>query len=290
MRSKAAAAGAERWLADLPQLIAELEERWSLSVGRAYPDPTEAFVAEAVRADGRHAVVKLIVPRDGDAAAHEISVLEAARGDGCVELLDSDVERGALLLERLGPSMHTLQLPLAERLGHLCAAALKMWRPVGDLVVPTGAEKGRWLIDFITLRWDELDRPCGEAAVAHAVTCAERRIAAHDDGRAVLVHGDIHEWNALQSPVGFKLIDPDGLRAEPEYDLGIMMREDPIELRTGDPHERSRWLAARTGLDEVAIWEWGVVERVSTGLLATQVGLQPVGREMLRTADILANA
>jgi hypothetical protein len=25
----------------------------------------------------------------------------------------------------------------------------------------------------------------------------------------------------------FKLVDPDGLLAEPEYDLGIVMREDP---------------------------------------------------------------
>ena len=38
-----------------------------------------------------------------------------------------------------------------------------------------------------------------------------------------------------------------------------------------------------------AIWEWGVVERVSTGLLATGIGLQSVGREMLATADLLAS-
>ena len=87
---------------------------------------------------------------------------------------------------------------------------------------------------------------------------------------------------------GFKLIDPDGLLAEAEYDLGIVMREDPVELRHGDPAEWARRLARRCGLDATAIWEWGVVERVSTGLLATRIGLQPVGREMLATADLLA--
>jgi streptomycin 6-kinase len=66
------------------------------------------------------------------------------------------------------------------------------------------------------------------------------------------------------------------------------MREDPVELRHGDPAERARWLARRCGLDATAIWEWGVVERVSTGLLATRIGLQPVGREMLATADLVA--
>jgi streptomycin 6-kinase len=38
--------------------------------------------------------------------------------------------------------------------------------------------------------------------VCHALACAERRVAAHDDERAVLVHGDAHEWNALQAPGG----------------------------------------------------------------------------------------
>jgi hypothetical protein len=31
-----------------------------------------------------------------------------------------------------------------------------------------------------------------------------------------------------------------------------------------------------------------VVERVSTGLLAARIGLQPLGREMLATADLVA--
>ena len=66
------------------------------------------------------------------------------------------------------------------------------------------------------------------------------------------------------------------------------MREDPVELLDGDPQERARRLAARTGLAAVAIREWGVVERVSTGLLATSVGLEPGGRDMLATADHVA--
>ena len=118
-----------------------------------------------------------------------------------------------------------------------------------------------------------------------AIAAAERRIGAHDDATAVLVHGDVHQWNALRSGDGFKLVDPDGLLAEPEYDLGVLMREDPVELMAGDPWDRARLLAARTGTDPVAIWEWGLVERVSTGLLAVGVGLRPVGDQMLAAAD-----
>jgi hypothetical protein len=47
--------------------------------------------------------------------------------------------------------------------------------------------------------------------------------------------------------------------------LGVLMREDPVELLAGDPRSRARRLARRCGLDATAIWEWGVAERVSTG-------------------------
>ncbi len=291
VRAKAEAAGALDWLRDLADLVAELSARWDLVVDGSFDDGTEAFVLAVTRSDATPAVVKLLVPRGNDVAHHEITVLRLVDGHGCAALLDDDESLGAMLLERLGPSLHDLGLPIARRHEVLVATAQRVWRPAAGCGLPTGADKGRWLIDHLTRLWNELDRPCRERTIAHAVACARRRIAAHDDERSVLVHGDIHEWNALQTidPAdGFKLVDPDGLLAEAEYDLGIIMRENPDDLLLGDPRERSRWLAARTGLDEIAIWEWGVVERVSTGLLCTQIGLQPVGRQMLHAADLVA--
>ncbi len=307
VRNKALAAGAARWLDDLPGLVAGLERDWRITVGRPFPDATEAFVAEA----WPRSVLKLTIPRPGDHARHEIAVLRLAGGDGCARLLRADEARGALLLERLGRPLSQLGLPLARRHEILCATAARVWRPAppsglhdglhsgglhsgglhsGGLHggLPTGADKGRWLGEFIAATWPELDRPCSERAVEHALACAARRVAAHDDERAVLVHGDVHQWNVLEAGVGFKLVDPDGLLAEAEYDLGVIMREDPVELRHGDPRARPRWLARRCSLDATTIWEWGVAERVSTGLLCTRIGLQPVGREMLATADYVS--
>jgi streptomycin 6-kinase len=288
VRNKAVLVGAAAWVDALPDLVASIERDWSIVVGRPFGDGTEAFVAEATLEDGSLAVLKLMIPRDGDDTRNEVTVLRLANGVGCVQLLRHDEARDALLLERLGRSLHELALPFEQRLEILCATAAKVWRPAPGCGLPTGAVKAGWLIDFVTSRWEQLDHPCSERAVDHAVACAERRMAAHDDERAVLVHGDVHEWNAIEAAEGFKLVDPDGLLAEAECDLGVLMREDPLELRPGDEHARARWLASRTGLDATAIWEWGVVERVSTGLLCTQVDLQPVGREMLAVADRIA--
>jgi streptomycin 6-kinase len=290
VRAKAVAAGAQYWLDALPSLVARLSRDWSLTIGRVYDGATEAFVAEATVDIGTAAVLKLLIPRDDNAASHEITVLRLTDGTGCVRLLRHDETLGALLLERLGPSLYDLALPIERRHEILCAAAGRVWRPAVGSGLPTGADKGRWLAGFITDAWRDLDRPCSQRTVEHALACARRRIAAHDHARAVLVHGDVHQWNTLQAGGGFTLIDPDGLLAEAEYDLGVIMREDPVELVAGDPHLRARWLAARTGLDPTAIWEWGVVERVSTGLTLTRIGLQPIGRQMLTAADRIAAA
>lgn len=285
--SKARVAGLHDWLGELPGLVRALADEWQLSIGRTMADGTEALVLEVETADGHPAVLKLVVPRPG-AARDEITVLRLAGGEGCVGLLRADEARSALLLERLGPSMYELGLPFEQRLPLLCDAARAVWRPAPDVDLTTGADKARALAEGIARRWESLDRPCSQAAIEHALTCAGRRRDAHDDERAMLLHGDVHQWNALRGGSGFKLIDPDGLLAEPEYDLGILMREDPLELLAGDPWDRARSLASRTGLDEVAVWEWGVVERVSTGLLAVEIGLRPEGDEMLEAADAIA--
>jgi streptomycin 6-kinase len=289
VRNKALAAGAEEWLERLPALVSSLEADWSITVGRPYEGGTEAFVAEATCADGVAAVLKVLVPGAGNDASNEAAVLRLAGGDGCPTLYRFDPSRGALLMERLGRPMYELGLPLSRRLELLCATAARIWRPAPDCGLPTGADKARWLVDFIVTLWEELDRPCSEKAVDGALVCARRREEAHRDERAVLVHGDVHQLNALQCGDSFKLVDPDGLLAEAEYDLGVLMRGDPVELLAGDPADRAFSFAARTGLDPMATWEWGVVERLSTGLLCTRIDLQPLGRDTLRAVEAVVD-
>ena len=54
------------------------------------------------------------------------------------------------------------------------------------------------------------------------------------------------------------------------------------------PRERCDRLAALTGVAPGPIWEWGFVERVSTGLLTLQVGRRRLARDMLTTAEALS--
>lgn len=110
VRSKAIAHGAQAWLAGLADLIASIETDWSITVGRPLDGGTEAFVAEATCADGTPAVLKLLVPRPGDAARNEITVLRMVNGEGCATLLRDDVERGAMLVERVSTGLLCVEI------------------------------------------------------------------------------------------------------------------------------------------------------------------------------------
>jgi streptomycin 6-kinase len=287
VRNKVIADGNAAWLDELPSVVASLAQEWSLTIGATLRGGHAALVAEATLADGTAAVLKVGVPGTQRNLTFEATALRLADGDGCASLLRDDPDRGALLLERLGTALYDIVPDPATRHDMMCDVVARLWRPVSpDVDLPTGADKASEFSDLLPRLWEETGRACSEATVEDALACMQRRRRAHDDRDAVLVHGDVHELNVLRAADGsFKLIDPVGLRAEPACDLGTIIRCNPD--MGDDLHARARRLAARTGVDVTAIWEWGTIHRVVSGLYSRQIGFQPFGDLLLAEADRL---
>ena len=287
VRNKVIADGNASWLDGLPSVVESLAQDWSLVIGATLRGGHAALVVGATLADGTAAVLKVGVPGTRRDLAFEATALRLADGDGCAGLLRDDLDRSALLLERLGAAMYDVVPDPAMRHDMLCDLAARFWRPVSPRVdLPTGADKAREYADLLPRLWEGTGRACSEATVEDALACMERRSRAHDDRYAVLVHGDVHDLNALQAADGtFKLVDPVGLRAERACDLGTIIRCNPDA--GDDLHTRTERLADRTGVDATAIWEWGTIHRVIGGLYSRQVGLQPFGDLLLTEADRL---
>jgi hypothetical protein len=76
------------WLERLPTLIAESQERWSLEVGLPFPELSFHYVAPALRADGKAAVLKLTFPEDPGFRS-EAEALRLFNGQGATQLLES---------------------------------------------------------------------------------------------------------------------------------------------------------------------------------------------------------
>ncbi|GAB3911882.1 hypothetical protein GCM10011575_38470 [Microlunatus endophyticus] len=139
LRNHAVAAGAESWLADLPMLVHHVEQQWDIAVGRPLAGATEAYVAEATTSAGQPVILKVLLPLSGRMGRHEVTALRLADGQGCVALLRDAPDLGALLLERLGPPLFALGVPIVRRHEILCDTAARMWRPAPDCGLPTGA-------------------------------------------------------------------------------------------------------------------------------------------------------
>ena len=277
VRQRALANGApgRRWLDDLPEVVAGLAEQWGLAVGTPYRGGTAAFVAAATDGGGRACVLKVGMPLEIDGEGtfdRSVRCHQLAGGHGCAELLAHDAATASMLLERLGPNLDDLGLTVSQILRTIATTLPSFWRPVpDDCALPTGAEKAAWQADYIETSWADLDRPCARDVIDRALAYCDERAAAFDPARAVLVHGDAHGWNTLDAGGGAcKFVDPEGVRSERAHDLGVPMREYNQPLIAGDTRrlvrDRAESLASWCGVDPEAVWQWGFIERVSTGL------------------------
>jgi len=282
------------WLEALPTLLDRLQVEWSIKVGRLFPNATEAFVSEAVTADGQPVALK--VPVAGLAKAdREQNLLRTRAGRGYVRLLRQDAHSGAMLLERLGPQLASLGLPIEEQIRIICRTLQQAWMPLSPGAgFPTGADKAWEMSSYISTVWPRLGRPCSEKVVEIGLRFARARRDAFDPGYSILAHGDPHAWNTLlaSNPEQCKFVDPDGLFIERAHDLSISMREWSAELLAGDPvvlgRRRCALLSGLTGTDQNAIWQWGFVERLVNGLRYLEVGPEENAVEFLAVVEAWA--
>lgn len=293
-RAKVGSLGAagEGWLADLPSLLGELAERWQLEVGRPLPGGSASYVLSVTRPDGGPAVLKVAI--DDEGLAEQVDTLRRADGRGYVRLLGYDPVRKALLLEALGDSLEQSGLPPETRLDLLADTLALAW-----LTPPPGAadaDKAGRLAASIDAWWKQFDRPCSAAVHRQALDFAERRRA--DPGEPVVVHGDPHPGNLLRvreprpgAETGWCFVDPDGFVCDRAYDLGVVLRDWTGQLDGPDAKATlrtyARRLAERTSAPERAIWEWGFVERVSTGLYLKSFGADGLADRFLTSAEAL---
>jgi streptomycin 6-kinase len=253
-------AAGDAWLAALPDLVAELAERWQLAVGARY-ELSYHWVAAAERTDRTPVVLRLGVPgsaEDEQAAA----ALALVDGNGLCRLLDWDPAAGAMLLARVEPGRPLSELGVA---GDAAATAVlldvarrlqarvrvdpgdRRWPARGYATIPTMARRGR---AFDRLR----GRHAGGTGPLPAglVDDAERTwadLAGPPPGGPVLLHGDLHHYNVLSSGrAGWLAIDPKPALGAPLHEIGPMLLNPVRDLLSWpDP---AATMAAR--IDQIA--------------------------------------
>ena len=302
LRAEQSGPQTRQWLKDLPGLLAELEQEWELNIGQPLSGGSSAYVAPVKTASG-NAVIKIAMPSQHGPYGfeQERDTLLRANGRGYVRVFKCDYERRALLLEQLGLSMQERKLEPKQAIPLLCKTLKHAWLlpPSADQTMNALEYKAQTLAQLISELWDKLERPCSEKIVSQALELARRRMDAFDPERCVVVHGDPHPAKALLvcapragAESGSVFVDPEGFLCEPEYDLGVVMRGWNEELLAADDplalaHDYCQLLAKETGLDEASIWQWGFIERVSSGLYICAYGSSEHGQLFFKTAQRL---
>lgn len=144
------------WLGTLPDLITELGERWSLTLGAPFEDEVScSWVAPATMSNGEQAVLKIGMPQmEGE---HEIAALRLLDGDPTVRLLDADEEHNAMVIERCDPGTSLREVFQPDQDVVLARLLKQFWRVppdghpfrhLGSLIAQwsnvTVADEGRW--------------------------------------------------------------------------------------------------------------------------------------------------
>lgn len=296
VRARLAAMGedGEAWSAALPDRLADLARAWGLDLGRGLPGGSASYVARATTRAGADVVLKVGLPGQATAIAREAAVLRAADGRGYARFLAHDGERGAVLMEALGPSLERAMLGPHRTLDVLAATLRDAWGL--DLDEPrTGPSRADELATMVRDLAEVHPGACDDAVLDRALSVAALLASGDDPAARVWAHGDPHPANALQRGDTWAFVDPDGLWADPAYDAGIAVREwlGRVEdaARDGDPHaliaSYAGRLAAATGLDAERVAAWGYLERVSTGLYVLDFGAEVMGRRFLDSARLL---
>jgi len=282
----------EAWLSRLPGTLAALEQQWQVRLGRPVPGGSASYVVRAVCADGARAVVKVGI--DGEGLDAQAETLRRAQGRGYARLLGYDRTRRALLIEALGLPLNRAVGSAEEQLDVLADTLTLAWQNPSPAA--RAADKAGDLARLIETWWAGLGRPCSVAVYRRALEFAERRRS--DVTSVVVVHGDPHPRNLLRitrrrpgGETGFCFVDPDGLVTDRAYDLGVVLRDWTRQLRGSDAKPTLRAycsrVAERSGVDPERIWEWGFVERVSTGLYLKSFGAHGLAERFLLSAEAL---
>ena len=287
------------FLQALPDLVAEASARWGLTDVQPVDNLSYNFVALANRSNEKVAL-KIGVPRDE--LTSEIAALRLFNGEGACRLIDSDEEKGFLLLERLNPGVMLSTMEDDEQATHIGAEVMqKIWRPLDrvtlsdsegsltqpvrlSLAPPARAGVGRderslraTHTKFILLSdwFDGLNRlrdmfndgtgPLNEELVDRVEQSVKDFLA--ENHKPVLMHGDFHHFNILSSERGWLVIDPKGVIGPAGYEVGPFLINPWGELVNGIDQQRMTKrridiLHECLGFERERIHAWGLAHAI----------------------------
>ncbi len=222
----------ERWLNDLPEIIAEISQKWSLKIEKHFSNLSYNYVAPCVYKGGIEAVLKISLPETRPEIFNEANFLQISNGEGAVKLLDFDKKHRAMLLEKLSPGKHLKEIFYGDETQAVKVAVDVMRKLQCRL---SANSEFRRLEDW----FKGFDRAKNTNFPHEYVRKAQEFFYQLNSSQNYLIHGDLHHENILSATrEPFLAIDPKGIVGDIGYDIGVFL------------NNHLWWLASEPNLQE----------------------------------------
>jgi len=266
-----------QWLASLPQVVADVADRWTLRVGEPFePGGQCSWTAPAAGAGGEDLVLKVAFRFSGEEERDEAAGLRCWDGNGVVRLHAASAGESeyVLLMERClsgTPLGQVLPEPqqdavVASLLGRLWAQPHSGYpfRPLAQMCAAWADEFEAGYASLAGVA-DRLDPGLARAGIG-----LFRELPA-SAGSQVLLCTDLHAENILASQrEPWLVIDPKPYVGDPAYDVLQHMLNCEDRL-AADPAALAERMAGLAGLDagRVRLWLFAraVQESIDSGLM-----------------------
>ncbi|MDR0137144.1 aminoglycoside phosphotransferase family protein [Metabacillus idriensis] len=201
----------EAWLRELPFIIARCEQTYGLKIGDPYK-LSYHYVAQAIKANGEEAVVKIGLPNHKDLIAESIALKVLGRGNGMVKLIDEHRNDGLLILEKVNPGTMLSEVERDEKAVLAASSVMKrIWQPyTGDHPFPHLSD---WMSGLRRVEKNLIEEKC----IHKAEALFDQLI--NTISKPILLHGDLHQDNILKSGGDWIAIDPKGVIGEAEFEV-----------------------------------------------------------------------
>jgi streptomycin 6-kinase len=249
-------AAAGQWCDRLPVLAGRCCLRWGLDLDTTMAGGTSCVFAGR-KDTGRRVVLKLTP--DPTIAASEAAALRAwAAIPQAVELLDADLEAGALLLEELNPGTKLSNWPGPLPLADVSVLLTTLRNTPASSAGPLPTLTGRIGFLFgLTAQRRASPRVAPHVPQSLIQRSHQAALALAASGAAGLVHGDLHPGNVLDAGPrrGLVAIDPRPCTGDPDFDaVDWALASTTTISQVSDRISQLGRLVP--GLDTRRLWQW----------------------------------
>jgi streptomycin 6-kinase len=275
------------WCSALPEMVEGYCLRWHLDLDRALTgNSSRVFIG---RQHGNRGVVLKLTPDRAIANEEAIALRAWEATPHAVDLLEADLEAGALLLEHIEPGTKVSDEPRVPPVDEVAALLTGLRETVkyDARRLPTMAQG---LESMFSRVGGLLSNPRVSAVVARQVLDdgyhRARELASN--GSKGLLHGDLHLSNILRARRGRGLvaIDPRPSVGDPTFDAIDWTLDQASSL--AEVHQRIERLSELVpGLDPGRLWGW--CQATAAALAILQLRRRPPGATTQLLLEIATN-